>query len=425
MKNRKQAVFKTVILREILFLILLIISGIIIRSLHFSYFLNFSHDQGLFSSYALDIYRNRTITLIGPSISYIYQGREIFQGGVIYYVFLFFLWIGSFDPIKSSYLFMVSAMFMLLPLFYGVKYLINRKAAYYVCVVFSLLPFYIDYTRFLWNPNFQFVFIPILFLLMGFYKKTKKTYLLFFVGIYAGFLLQFHYQFVIIIFGLIIYYFVYKCSPVKLLPLFISGILLGFSPLIIFELRNNFYNTQTIWYFISHGQYFLNSGGSMQPHYFLSLSLFMLIIVLSFLQRYTSYKKLVFLSAFLFILSAFSYGKKPSTAFGMSKNWNYLLEKKAHEIIKAQEIKNFNIANAVYDTKAAVQKYLLRREGILINEEDYYQNNYLFVITTYTDKFEGERAYEIVAFKPSVIVDKWNLSSDYSLYLLKKSGISD
>ena len=109
----------------------------------------------------------------------------------------------------------------------------------------------------------------------------------------------------------------------------------------------------------------------------------------------------------------------------MSDNWNYISEEKAFRLIKAQKISNFNVANTIYDTKASVQKYLLRRDAVIINEEDYYNNKYLFVISTNKDTFTGNRAYEIETFKPSVIVSNWKINDYYKLYLLKRIDKDD
>ncbi len=424
--NRKNNYFsKKSVIKEISILGLLIIFYILIRSIHFASYINFSHDQGLFSSRAIEIYRNKSLTLIGPSISYIFQGREIFQGGVIYYVFLLFLWLGNFEPLMASYFFMLFSAVMLIPLFYGVKLLMNKNAAWLVCIIYTFLPFYINYSRFLWNPNFQFSLLPILILFMGLFKKYNKVYLFGLMSIFLGILLQFHYQFIVIIIGIAIYYFVLKQTKLSFLPVYTIGLMIGLSPLILFELRNNFYNLQTIYFFLSHGQYFLNSGGSMQSHYFLSISFFVLLFFVSVVQKYFSEIKLIVLTVILLSISVFIYGRKPLNAFGMSDNWNYISEESAFRLIKAQKISNFNVANTIYDTKASVQKYLLRRDAVIINEEDYYNNKYLFVISTNKDTFTGKRAYEIETFKPSVIVSNWKINDYYKLYLLKRIGRDD
>ena len=238
--------------KEKVYIFLIILLGLIIRSLNFSYFLNFSTDQALFATKSLEIWKNKEITLVGPPISYSYFGRNLFQGSITYYFQLLFLLPAKFDPIISSYLFMIFSVFMGIPLYYGVKILISKKSALLILILYNFLPFYIDYSRFLWNPNFQFSLTPLLILFMGFFKKENKSFLLFTVGFLAGLLSLFHYQYLIIIFGLGIYYFFIKKNSLRNLFMFLVGIIGGFLPMIVFELKNNFYNLQTLFFYLNN-----------------------------------------------------------------------------------------------------------------------------------------------------------------------------
>ena len=113
------------------------------------------------------------------------------------------------------------------------------------------------------------------------------------------------------------------------------------------------------------------------------------------------------------------YSVKPSHAFGMAHDWNYLMEKKAYEIIKSQNVSNFNVVNLGYDTVAAVQKYFLIRDGVKGNWEDYYHNKYLFLITNKQDYMKNP-AYEVNSFQPSRVVKTWKLNATYTLILLQR-----
>ena len=203
---------KRLIKKEITILILFVVVFISIRSIHFSSHLNFSTDQASFSMTALELWRDKKITLIGPAISYHYIGRDLYQGSTTYYFQLLFLLLGKFDPVASSYFFMVFASLMIFPLYFGVKFLAGKRAAIFMIILYALLPFYIDYTRFFWNPNYQFVLFPILVLFMGFYARSKKPLFYFLIFATAGILLLFHYQFIFIIVGLVIYYLFKKCA---------------------------------------------------------------------------------------------------------------------------------------------------------------------------------------------------------------------
>src|SRR3989344_4502704 len=103
-----------------IFLLIIITASIFIRSINFAEHLNFSYDQGWGSTTVLEIWRNKEITLVGPGSSLIAENKEILQGSVIYYFQLIFLLVGGFDPVVSSYAFMLFCSLMIVPLYFGV-----------------------------------------------------------------------------------------------------------------------------------------------------------------------------------------------------------------------------------------------------------------------------------------------------------------
>src|SRR3989344_8412210 len=166
---------------------------IFIRSINFSQHLNFSFDQAWGATRVLEIWENKEFTLVGPGSSIVINGKQILQGSINYYFYLIFLLLGNFDPIISSYLFMLFAAVMAIPLFYGMGFLVNQKTAVFVLVIYSLLPLYIDFTRFFFGPNYQFTLVPLLVYFMGLYRKRKKAIYLLLVFFMIGILSQFHY----------------------------------------------------------------------------------------------------------------------------------------------------------------------------------------------------------------------------------------
>ena len=319
--------------QEWVVLVFLIAIFITIRTVNFSFHLNFSSDQASSSSRALELFRNREITLIGPPTSINIDGRQIFYGSATYYFQLLFLILGNFDPVVSSYLFMLFSSIMIIPLYFGMEKITNRNTALLTVVIYSLFPFYINYTRFLWNPNYQFSLLPILIFLTGVQTTAKggrklNTLLL---GFWTGLLVLFHYQFLIIMMFLLIYLII-KHIPWRRIAILVTGIILGLSPLIIFEIRNNFYNIRTIIYFIRYKNSLASSLLSITtPHYFLSLSFIALVIILYILKDKINQRVINIIFISLLLVSLFKYFSKPSHGFGMVKNWNYLDEAKGNK----------------------------------------------------------------------------------------------
>lgn len=404
-------------------LIFIIFVYIFFRWINLEHFLNFSADQGAHFLKVFQLFNDRKIELVGPPISLSYVGKYIFTSSIYYYIMMPILIISKWDPLNSSYLLILLGSVMVIPLYIGVKLLLGRRQAIFVSTLFAILPFYIDYSRFFWNPNLQFILTPILIYFIGLYARSKKTIFLFLISFCSGVLLLFHYQYFLIMFGLIIYYlFLGEKLSRKQTLLFLFGFILGFSPMLLFELRNNFYNLQTLYLYIGKGSYIFKKTTSSiisTPHYVLSSSLFILIIAIHIL-----FKKIpaIFLVATILVIllnSFYTYSSIPSHGFGMAKDWNYIMEIKTHEIIKSQHLKNYNIVNLGYDSVAVVQKYLLIKDNINGDFDDYYHNEYLFLITD-GQNYMKNPAYEINTFQPNSIVSSWPLNRTYRLILLKR-----
>lgn len=412
---------RKIVSNKSLFIVILIGLYILIRSIYFSENLNFSADQGDQAKKSFELWQNKKIELIGPAISFRNNGRMIFTGSITYYFQWLFLLPGRFDPIVSSYLFMLFGMVMLIPLYFGVKNLSDEKKAILVCSIYTFLPLYINYSRFFWNPNYQFVLTPLVIWLFSVYTKNGKQLWLFLESLLLGALLMFHYQYSVVIGMFFAFHLINKKFGLKEMTVFAFGIILGFFPMIFFELRHNFYNIRTLLMFLEEkNSVFSQGGGFDESHYYLSINLGLLALFASIKKIKLNWVMVGILGLFLCLLSLTKISSKPTRGFGMSANWNYLMELKANEIIRSNNVRDYNVANLIYNTKASVQKYLLKINGENIDEENYTTNKYLYIITDKDDPL-NDPAYEVNWFKPSTLIHDWDLNNQYHLYLFRRN----
>ena len=401
------------------FFVLIIFFFIAIRSLHFAEALNFSFDQGHGFTRILEMWKNKEITLVGPATSVSADNKQLLQGSILYYFTLIFAIFGRFDPIVSSYIFMLFSSLGIIPLYSGMKKLVNQKAALLMIVLYTFLPMFIDFTRFFFGPNFLIPLSTILIYFMGLYKTKPNNIYLFFIFVYTGILTQFHYQLVIILFILFMYYSYIKRFSIKSILIMVGGFCVGFSPMILFELKNQFYNLNVIKNYLFSSKPHSGTPFEILTHRYLAISIFLLALISIYLRKYISYILIIMITLILIILDAYLYLPKPSHGFGMSPNWNYLMEKKAYEIIKKENLKNYNIVNHIYDNLSIVIKFHLKKDGVQMNYDDYYHNDYLYVISKTEDVFK-DPAYELNTFVPNKLVKSWKLNDVYNLYLFKR-----
>ena len=112
---------------EFITLAFFIILFIAIRSIHFTEALNFSSDQGNGMAHVLEMWSNKEITLVGPGSSLSVNGKELLQGAINYYITIFFGLLGGFDPVVTSYIFMLFASLAIIPLYIGTKKLADKN----------------------------------------------------------------------------------------------------------------------------------------------------------------------------------------------------------------------------------------------------------------------------------------------------------
>lgn len=402
---------------EISAVLFILILFILIRSINFSGHLNFSSDQGSGSTKILEIWRNKEFTLVGPGTSLVAHGKQILQGSINYYFPLVFLLLGGFDPLLSSYFFMLFAAFMLFPLYYGVKNFTNQTVALFIGVIYAFLPYFVDFTRFFFGPNYQLSLTAILIFFMGLFKKSGRKIYLFLIFFTAGVLLQFHYQYLIVILILFVFYLSILKDKPRSLFIIALALTLGYLPMIIFELKNDFYNTRVFLEFLPTPK--KPTDTALLPHRLLSITLILFILFSNYIRKIITKRFVFFFGAILICIDLLFYLPKPTHGFGMVYDWNLLYEKRVYEIIRAEKLENYNIVNQGYDNLAIVQKYFLKKDNIKINYDDYYNNKYLFVITR-NKNFMDDPAYEVATFKPSKILKTWRINQAFVLYLLER-----
>ena len=397
-----------------MFFVLLFIA---IRTLYYKNLFVFIFDQVSSSTAVLELWRDKKISLIGPPLSFVIEGKQVFFGGISYLIQLIFLLIGRFNPFWSTYAFMVFAGIMTIPLYYGVKKLINQNAAVLVTILYAFLPFSIESTIALWNPYFLFALLPILVYLMGLFKEKRGVLTFFLFALLNGILFQLHYMYLFTVIGLLVYYFVFKRLRIAYFFTFLLGFFLGFGNMILFELRHNFYNLRTLSFYFTKPQ--IVAGHWLADYYFASIVLFILLVVLYLLKKRIS---AIFCIGFfvIMLLVSFRYVTVDTEKRNFPPNWHYADELKVYSIIRKSldTIKDFNIFE-FYVATGTFQKYLLKRDNILINFDDYYHNKYLYVV--YKDEtFQNDPAYEVNSFKPFKIRNVWKINPAYNLYLLER-----
>lgn len=381
---------------------------------------NFAEDQGIILQDTFDMWHQLKPKLIGPKVSHGYDGRFFFHGPYVYYFLLPGLLFSSWNPLGGSIATIVwNSLGVVFLYLVGTK-LKSRLFGIFAALIFATNPFLILYSSFVWNPNFlPFISIIFAFILLDTKKKNFNKNI-FVLGLLTGIGLLLHYQMVFVLPILFGYFLYNKLFSLKKIILFFCSLCIGLIPMILFELKHDFYNIRTIYYVISNG--YATSGG-LPGFYFMVPIIIILILGTAIFLKKISVKNKRFFLLVLFLITVTQIFLGVKSILLPSNQLSYIEIDSAAKIIISTQVENFNIVNLTTgNTRADSLRYTLSYKGKKpLDVEKYPEADVLFVL--YKDVphvvVESDPVWEISSNKRKV-VQKWRLgdSSNYYLYML-------
>ncbi len=204
------------------------------------------YSHKLFSSFnfhpdfARDIYDMLKIiqgkfSLIGPKSSF----GGIYSGPYYYYLFVPIFYLTKLN-IYSLLLFNLALFLFALVFFYiQIAKRYGPQSGILSTLVIAFLPIYITYSRSPWNGSTYLPFLLVFLTLLYFHEFKKNNIGLFFLGFFGGLISTIHLaNLPLLIFATV--YLLYFIKRKIDIVYFLAGIILAFSPLILFEFKHDF-----------------------------------------------------------------------------------------------------------------------------------------------------------------------------------------
>jgi 4-amino-4-deoxy-L-arabinose transferase-like glycosyltransferase len=241
--------------RSLLFLFLIILLAIFIRTYHIHSLAVFIADQAIMSTETLQIIRGN-LTLIGPSASI----APLFFGPIVFYLMVpFYLATGGY-PLAGT-IFQTTLQILTIPLIYFIgKRVKNEKAGLFAAFLFAVSGLFVEYSRGSFNTTTALSFSTLIILVFFSLLKQYKSWKVLLVGILLGCMVQMNFITVSLFIAIAAFpLFYHKLASFKYFGLLILGVTIGFSDYILFELRHNFFNTHAMLTY-------LFGGGSSSAH---------------------------------------------------------------------------------------------------------------------------------------------------------------
>lgn len=220
--------------KEVLLAATIIICGIFLRYIHLEKTAYFNADQEDFAWTAVRIIQDYKPTLIG-----IKAGEfPIFIGPLMYYIYALFYLLFSWNPIGLSYFHLLVSVLTLSSVFFVATKLMGKTTGFLALFIYAFSFFFIDWDRRVWLPT-----LLIITSIWAFYSLALKQW--YFLGFLLSLAFQLHLTGLILwpiaLFNWIIYRQQFKFTT------FVRGLILGligFIPVIIFDLRHNWLNVK-------------------------------------------------------------------------------------------------------------------------------------------------------------------------------------
>lgn len=358
-------------------------------------------------------------------------GHIPFHGA--YYGYLILPIIVAFDykvlPITLT--FAILNLFTALIFFFVTKKLFGKTIAAFALFFFLFSAVMIHHSLFTWilNP------LPLLGILnLWFFSKLVKSRKLllptFWIGFLAGF--GFGLQNLYLPFGALMFILIIIFSRRKLLsiPTYFLGTILGNLPMVIFDLRHDFYHLRTFW------QYFLDvfinrsvSGFTDYYHFLYLFPFLFLFWAIASNALYKIYKPLGLVIPMLFLYTNFTspmfnlYRSTGMPAGITTRSLETAAKAIAADLATDPPADGFNVATLWdFDTRANPMRYLLKYYYHLTPEsyENYGSLDALYVLAPENYDIDHPRVWELSVFAPYRAADlKINLPG-YRLYKLSQ-----
>lgn len=352
------------------------------------------------------------------------KGHTLFYSPLFPYTLIPLILSANHNPL------LVTLYFALLNVFTGILlYLIAKKVTNHSVAFFSLLLFFFNsymvyHSLFLWPYNYLPLIGLLSFYLLYLYRKNQKEIYNLLLGFLGG--VGFGLQYLFSPLVLLVLILVINKSKKRVVSafVFLSGFVLGNFPMVLFDLRNNFYNTKTLF------QYLIDTlGGNSDAsfNYYYLLPLWPVFMMVGGFLMYLIYKKSKLASIAILIVYLFLNLNSPKVnltkSLGMPDglNWSEIIT--AAQTISEDNPSNFNVVTLLdFDTRGYILRYPLegRYKTKPMGVEEYPQASTIYSLSRNDYDYENPLVWELQSFAPYKSEELKRLDESYSVYKLSK-----
>jgi 4-amino-4-deoxy-L-arabinose transferase-like glycosyltransferase len=406
---------------------LITLGALILRFQNHEKLINFYLDPPFFLHEVKDMVDSGKIRLIGPMVATkVIEGRFFFTGPFFYWLLTFLGILLDWDVVLMTAFFTFLWVGTFALIYFWLRRRFDEDISLSAYAILSFLPIFIALSRMIWNTHF----IPLFgVLLLWFLEERKKRKLNWFLaGLFFGLGIHVHYSaFLWLI--ILLYYLILDLKKknfyLKNWFLLGTGVVIAESPLILFELRHDFYNLRTIIFQIKNFQ--LSAGYTFGVLHYYLFPLIPLIckfygLGLEKLKTLINAKLVIALEiALIGYLLVISVQSNQELTYQPS-GWSLKKQKQVIDLIIEDDEETFEVASIIgSDTRALDLRWWLRQKGIEpLGVEEYNSAVVLYLVAPETRPPEKETVWEIQSLRPFRIAKQVDIGDGYIFYKLRR-----
>jgi len=427
MKKRitdKQKVFLT----GLTFIFITLIA-LLIRFNNYEESLNFHMDPPLFLHEVKDMVEQRKLRLIGPMVSSkTVEGRVIFTGPIFYYLLAVLGIVFNWKIVYMTGFFAFWWVVTFALIFWWLRQRFGNLVALIIYALISFFHWLLPYSRIIWNPDL-IPFFGVLFFWLLDKRENKRLYYLL-AGLVFGLGLSVHYA--VILLGLVVFYYLWTETKRKAFSannwwLFLSGLIVANFPLILFELRHNFYNLKTLLFHLQNYQPSESYSFNFRSQYYYYIFPFIPLgckaygIILEKIKKAFDFK--VFITSQVILITLFlTYSLFGPTREALinPEGWTIAKQKEVTDLIVDDNEKIFEVATTIGpDTRASELRWWLRqKDHPPMSVIDYESATVLYLVAPRSRPPETETVWEVKSLKPFTVEKRVILDGNLVFYKL-------
>lgn len=352
------------------------------------------------------------------------NSHVLYAGAVFNYSMIPLMLVSGYEPILITTFFAFLNLLTGLIIYLVTKKIFNKNIAIVSCTLFLFNDWMVYHSLFIWNYNFL-PLIGILVLYFGWqYLKKRKASSIFILGLIGGLGVGLQLLFLPIALGIFVAGVLLSKKKIIYSAAFILGMILGNLPMVIFDLRHNFYESRTL---VQYSLDTLAGKSNAAIAYYYFLPFWPVLAIAGALILFWLWKKSKILSVLIVILYLFlnltSVRINWKAPTGMPQGMTTRDVENASRVVAADTRGDFNVAEVLdFDKQAYVLRYFLQfkdgknPQGIA----DYPKAKVLYVLSEKGYNFDTSDIWEVKSGGPYKISLLSDVGQGYAIYKLQK-----